>query len=586
MKAFSLFLVLAAAKGLGLLGREVWVSPPTVAVYLWQDAAVALLFGVLELILRRHPRSIWLLYGGMVFYAAVNIPLIRAVSSPLTFQIWRAAGGALSDSIVMYLTWETLCSWLLLGALAIALPLVLKNFRSRLALAALAIAGSFFVVLGLVLTRRIDAEGLHRNALVAFVQSAFPKVVAAANAGGRWRARSWEMPPTEGLLRFRGAATGRNVVLVLLESTGAQYLRPYGAHLDPTPNLSRMAEHSILFENAYCVYPESIKGLFSVLCSRYPAFDLPSAIYGQVQTPSLAQRLQTNGYRSALFHSGRFAYLGMEQVVRGRGFEVLEDAGQIGGNIHSSFGVDEPATVKRMLAWIDQLPRGDRFFLTYLPIAGHHPYNSPVPGPFVGDDERTHYLNALHYGDAALENFFAGLRRRGLETNTLFVIAGDHGESFGQHPGNHGHTFFVYEENVRVPCLVLAPGLIREAQRVTQIISLIDTAPTILDLLGLDTPADYQGISWLHGCDRPALFYTDYALGWRGLREGPWKFIQEVGSSRSRLFNLETDPGEEHNLAESFPRQVTEYRDLLQSWSSSQKWLLMKSGSVTLTPPQ
>src|SRR5687767_15399180 len=50
------------------------------------------------------------------------------------------------------------------------------------------------------------------------------------------------------------------------------------------------------------------------------------------------------------------------------------------------------------------------------------------------------YLNALHFGDAALGKFLDGLKSRGLDTNTIFVIHGDHGEAFGQHEGNYGHT--------------------------------------------------------------------------------------------------------------------------------------------------
>src|SRR5205823_2949406 len=138
--------------------------------------------------------------------------------------------------------------------------------------------------------------------------------------------------------------------------------------------LSALARRALVFDNAYAVYPESIKGLFSVLCSTFPAFDSRPEEYESVDCRSVASVLAGAGYRTAMFHSGRFAYLGMESIIRNRGYQVLEDAGEIGGNYNSSFGVDEPATVARILAWIDALPDGQRFFLTYLPIAGHHPY--------------------------------------------------------------------------------------------------------------------------------------------------------------------------------------------------------------------
>jgi len=54
------------------------------------------------------------------------------------------------------------------------------------------------------------------------------------------------------------------------------------------------------------------------------------------------------------------------------------------------------------------------------------------------------YRNALHYGDVSLGTLIEGLRTRGLEENTLWVVYGDHGEAFGQHEGNYGHTFFLY----------------------------------------------------------------------------------------------------------------------------------------------
>src|SRR6185369_14205292 len=129
-------------------------------------------------------------------------------------------------------------------------------------------------------------------------------------------------------------------------------------------------------------------------------------------------------------------------------------------NVNSSFGVDEPAAVERMLHWIDSIPENQPFFLTYLPVAGHHPYATPEAGPFPNDSEFGDYLNALHYGDHSLGVLLEGLRARHLDENTLFVFFGDHGEAFRQHDGNSGHSMFIYEENVRVPYIIAAPGLL------------------------------------------------------------------------------------------------------------------------------
>ena len=230
-----------------------------------------------------------------------------------------------------------------------------------------------------------------------------------------------------------------------------------------------------------------------------------------------------------------------------------------------------------MLAWIDSLRRDQMFFITYLRIAGHHPYDTPEPGPFPETNEFGRYRNALHYGDKALGKLFKGLKSRGLDTNTLFVIFGDHGEAFGQHEGNFGHTLFIDEENVHVPFLVAAPGLVRNGARVSSVASLIDTAPTILDLLGLPAPSDYQGVSLLKSEESMALFYTDYSLGFLGLRDGRWKFVYELESSRSTLFDLSADIPETNNVAARFPERVEAYRRHLLRWSAAQRELLARS---------
>jgi arylsulfatase A-like enzyme len=267
-------------------------------------------------------------------------------------------------------------------------------------------------------------------------------------------------------------------------------------------------------------------------------------------------------------------YLGMESVVREHGFQKLEDAGDISGIHHSSFGVDEPSTVSRMLAWIDGVETDSRFFITYMPIAGHHPYETPEPGPFREEDEIDSYRNALHYCDAAIGQLLDGLQQRGLDQNTMLVIVGDHGQAFGQHEGNYGHTFFLYEENVRIPLMFVLPGM-KRSQLVRRVASSIDVAPTVLELLGKESPMDFQGQSLLEPDVRMALFFTDYSLGLIGLRDRNWKFIYELESGRAKLFDLNSDPAEQHNLASENPDRVERYRDQLRRWIAAQRAVIL-----------
>jgi hypothetical protein len=578
MRALALLGVFVVAKLAVLAGHPIQHSGWMPIAYLSQDVLVALAFAILDRVIGRA-WFCWTIYGGTVAYVAINVPIARVLSSPLTWPMLGAARGALSSSIRHHATPENLALMALVAGTGIALPFLLRPLRLRggsaLLIPALILTAALLVAAGPLAASRVETVGLERNAIVALVTTVLPRISARAtdsDANENWRTSPFEVDSTdEDLSRWRGSAAGRNVILIVLESAGAQYLKPYCASSDPMPNLSELARSALVFNHAYAVYPESIKGLFSVLCARYPAMDTETESYARVATKSIAAILREAGYRTALVHSGRFMYLGMEAVVANRGYEVLEDAGAIGGHHESSFGVDEPSTVNRALAWIDSLEPGERFFLTYLPIAGHHPYDTPEPGPFSERDESDRYRNALHYSDESLGALIKGVRARGLDERTLFVIFGDHGEAFGQHESNYGHSFFLYDENIRVPYLIAVSGLIKEQLHVDRTISLIDTAPTILDLLGLPSPAGYQGRSVLEPGPSMALFYTDYSLSLMGLRDGCWKYIYELDSGRSRLFDVCEDAEESRDLSTLQPDRVAAYRAHLARWSAVQK---------------
>ena len=113
MRAVGLTLVLILAKVLVLAGRDVTWSWWAIPAYFWHDVAVGAAFGLFETVGpaaggdfdRRTMRS--------SVYAALNVPVARALSSPLTMPMWRAAGGPLLDSIAYYLTLANIGAMLL-----------------------------------------------------------------------------------------------------------------------------------------------------------------------------------------------------------------------------------------------------------------------------------------------------------------------------------------------------------------------------------------------------------------------------------------------------------------------------------------
>ena len=574
MKAVSLLGVFVVARLAILPGHDVEWSLGMPLALLWQDAAFVLAFAVLE----RMPWSrlvIAGLYWLVAFYVALNVPVARMFSTPLTLPMLRAARGTLSDSISHHVDLENLLGISFVLATAIILPICLRRSGFKPGLRFYSLLSAVCLV-GFWNRASVDAGGLQRNCLAALVSSAREKVTPLARTDD-WRSISTAERST--LVSWRATAKGRNVVLILLESTGARHLKSYGAESDPTPNLTQMAESGIVFDRAYAAYPESIKGLFSILSSRYPAIETSPESYRSIGKPSLAHVLGTAGYRSALFHSGRFMYLGMDDIIHDRGYEQLLDAGAIGGQRESSFGVEEPATVERMLEWLKQVPANEPFFLTYLPTAGHHPYLRPEPGPFREDTDVQRYLNALHYGDQAVRQLIDGMKKLGRYENTLFVFCGDHGEGFGEHAGNFGHTLYLYEENIRVPLVMFAPGLTTAQQRVPHLASVLDIAPTVLDFLGVDVPSAYQGVSLLRIQPDAALFFTDYSTRLVGLREERWKFIYEFESGRSSLFDLESDPQERINLRARFPERTRFYESHVKAWIAAEKESILREST-------
>ncbi len=571
--ATSLVAVLILARALAMGHRDLPWSVWSPAAFVWHDVAVGFVFWAIDAALRR-PRWMWAPYAAIAGYAALNVPVAWVLSSPLTVPMWRAVGGPLADSIWYYVTASSLGAIALVALAAIALPWLMGRLGSRVRLV-LTTGAAVLVVVGPWSASRVDTRGMHRNAVTALISTATPRIAARTEVAD-WRASPVADGATEDLSGLGGVARGRNVVLVVLESTAAQYLAIHGAPDDPTPNFTALARQALVFESAYAAYPESIKGLFAVLCARAPAFDVTAEEHAASACAPLPALLSDAGYRTGLFHSGRFAYLGMQSVVDQQRFDTAEDAGAIGGNVQSSFGVDEPATVARMLAWIDRLETGRRFFLTYLPAAGHHPYAAPNAGPFDGQGDFAAYKNAIFDGDRALGTLVAGLRARGLEDRTLFVVIGDHGEAFEQHAANLGHSLFLYEENVRVPFVIAVPAGGIAPARVSRVASVVDTSPTILDLLGLPASPLHEGASLLLPRERMALFHTDYAVGWLGLRDRCWKAIVDLDSRRPRLFDVCRDPKETDDRSLGRPDLAEAYRDRLERWASATRAAILK----------
>ena len=562
-------------------GGATLLDPLAVPALLSQDLVVAGIVAALELLASlggdRARRVLVALAVLAVGDVAVNVPVAHTLSTPLTYALLNATGGAVSDSIAQQVTAGNCLAF----AAVIGAAILAARSRRPLPLTLVLSAGVLAALLGPLATRRIETHGLHRNALAAMVTTTL-----AQHQGVGSDPALLEAPPLppEGpaldLRRLSGVAKGRDVLVVILESTGARQLASYGASPDATPNLTALTREGLQFDAISSAYPESIKGLYSVLCASSPAPHTTAALYEASRLPceSVASRFRASGYRTALLHSGRFVYLGMQEVVDGRGFELLADAASIPAASKSSFGVDDLSTARATLAFVDGLKPEERFFATYMPIAGHHPYHSPGEGarPFPEASERDEHRNDLFHGDEALGALIEGLKARGRYENTLFVVIGDHGEAFREHEGNLAHSLFLYQENLAVPLLVAAPGALHGLVRAPQIGSLTDVVPTLLALAGVAPSKGYQGRSLLEGGPGVARFFTDHGALLLGLRQGRWKFIHDAETGRAQLFDLDADPAERHDLSRDEPARVERYRRDVLAFAARQRSLVAR----------
>jgi hypothetical protein len=189
MKAASLFVVLALAKAAALWGHTIppsWWSP---VAYLWQDAAIALAFAAAEPILSSRPRLLWTIYAVLTLYGAMTVPVVRVLSSPLTWAMWRAARGPLADSIWYYATPGSIAAVLLLVAAAGIVPLLVHRIPSRFVVGPLMAC----VALGPAAASRVDTIGLERNAWTALVSTAMPHLPALTSHD--WQRTGFALSP-------------------------------------------------------------------------------------------------------------------------------------------------------------------------------------------------------------------------------------------------------------------------------------------------------------------------------------------------------------------------------------------------------
>lgn len=377
----------------------------------------------------------------------------------------------------------------------------------------------------------------------------------------------------------------KNVILVVMESTGVEYFGANGSQYDTTPRLNKLAaSQGIVFENVYTQAASSCKSLVALSASTMPRPDWLLIVrdFPEFDVPTVGEVLKERGYRTCYAHSGYWSWQGRDKFLAAHGVDAIIGADGRSDRAINSWGIDDDTMFQEVLDWIDA--GGDQpFFAFAYTIETHHPYVAPLERHDFGirdDEEFDRYLNAVRGADAKIARLLQELERRGLADSTVVAVTSDHGEAFGQH-GQRVHSFGIYEQTVHVPLVLLHPSLKNLPRRDKTVGRHIDIAPTLLGLLGVPAPREWQGRNLLQeqpGEDRSAYFLCVGNEVVLGLRDGDLKYHYYVDTAREELFDLAKDPAEEHNLARKRPEQCAKFRARVGGMVTYQREFLAEHG--------
>ena len=364
----------------------------------------------------------------------------------------------------------------------------------------------------------------------------------------------------EGLGDALPVASGLNVLVISFDALRADALGLYGYHRPTSPRLDAFAKEALVFENAYTAAPVTPTSFASAFTGQYPY----KVFVGWQLLPSdtLAEAMQAAGYST-------FALLNNVQVVAERHFDQGWETFETGP------WRQEEELVARSLELIDESLDGEAPYFGWVHfISPHTPYDyreltahlappmdegryaRSAGGDFDIKDEhelarvRDLYDGEVWYADWLFGQILDHLEATGALDSTIVVVTSDHGEEFMDH-GQVQHNA-MYEELVRIPMIIRHPGAPTGMRTDIPYIN-VDLMPTLLSTLGLPAPEAIDGV------DLRSPFAADRIRVVTGMTNGKrFEILTErdglklmqicTPEYREKLYDLNTDPGEQHDI--------------------------------------
>jgi choline-sulfatase len=283
------------------------------------------------------------------------------------------------------------------------------------------------------------------------------------------------------------------VVLITIDTLRADRVGAYGYRAARTPAIDALAARGVRVERAYATAPITLPSHASLLTGLYPPRHgaRHNGMRVKASVPTLAEMLRARGFATGAFIAAfpldrRF---GLE-----RGFDIYSDTLPRGPDGRPRNERSGQAVVDEALAWLMQtqasVPGGKPkpVFLWVHLFEPHAPYEADASmgaggHSIVGRAVSDRYDDEVARADRQVGRIVDAFGPR--RASTVFIVASDHGEAFGEH-GEVGHSLFVYDSTLRVPLILAGPGLDNgDRPYVDQRpMSLVDIVPTVLQLVG------------------------------------------------------------------------------------------------------
>jgi choline-sulfatase len=377
-----------------------------------------------------------------------------------------------------------------------------------------------------------------------------------------------------------------NVLLISVDALRADM--PWTGYPRPiAPNLTRLAEQSVVYTRAYALSSYTSMSLGGLMAGRYP-LELPRD--GRATSRFFDEAL----FLAELLAPARFRTLGMHAHVYfvgdtgiAQGFEDWRLVPRILLSPAREGFVTDDKLADLAISALDEhaAKHADRRFFAWAHFMDPHFDYAPHPDQprfrdmaaggslsEVGQRLRDRYDGEVFFTDRQIGRLLSHVASRPWGARTAIVVTADHGEAFGEHKSYFEHGFFLHEVTTRVPLLFKLPGV--PPRRIDTARSHIDLARTLLELAGVPAPASLRGKSLLSELlGAPAeprdvvldMPYTDQTPRRRALIHGRHKIVVSESETVPHLYDLEADPGERRDLAAEQPALLAEMRGKIRT---------------------